>query len=609
MKKVLELIRVSTEGQAGSDRSSIPAQRAINRRTAKAYGLEIVRSIEMADVSGAAVLMAPEMQLLLKLMQSPEIHGVVAREFSRLMRPENFGDYALLQAFVDSKTILYLPEGPLDFSSKTGRLMGTIRAAIAGLERSEILERSWGAKEEKRRSGECPTGHITWPYGVAYEKGRGWYYKPEAEKVREAFRLFISGVTCYSELSRETGISRTALPIILSNPIYTGWRVYDQRRDMAPTALRVKPDGRQSDRRKAQRAQDEIIRVQVIGDALISVADFERARRIVEGKRERMNKARMVGRSRFTYSGFLRCAACQLVIYSQTSRHKQAFDYYVCKGRQYLHTCQTLFMRREKLEEQLDFLLAIRLTDERFLHGILADFQRRRQQTGSKTRIVRLNEEISRLREKRQRVMDAYFEGMIARDDRDKRLGEVDRDLKMAQDALLRETPAQELKPQELKHLFKPFVRWRLLGRDDKRRILAAVVPEIHVADYQVRAIGMQLPGGRVVKPVEPFCKMASRTATARTKKPASRTSSTLATCLHLRPSPESDFFFVAVDGNRPNAIGASARLSLLAHGRPKVGRYMCPPIREAGQEIHWQIRPIPSCEKSWGAVPRSREP
>ena len=34
------------------------------------------------------------------------------------MRPENYEDYALLQVFVDTETILYLPEGPIDFSNK-----------------------------------------------------------------------------------------------------------------------------------------------------------------------------------------------------------------------------------------------------------------------------------------------------------------------------------------------------------------------------------------------------------------------------------------------------------------------------------------------------------
>jgi DNA invertase Pin-like site-specific DNA recombinase len=140
-KKVIELIRVSTEGQAAADRASIPAQRAANRRTAEFYGLEIHKSIEISDVSGAAVLHAPEIREMIELMRSPEIHGVVAKEFSRLMRPENFDDYALLQHFADTKTILYLPEGPIDLGSKMGRLMGGVRALFAGVEREAALTR------------------------------------------------------------------------------------------------------------------------------------------------------------------------------------------------------------------------------------------------------------------------------------------------------------------------------------------------------------------------------------------------------------------------------------------------------------------------------------
>jgi DNA invertase Pin-like site-specific DNA recombinase len=104
MKKAIE-IRVSTEAQAGDDRASIPAQRAINRRTAAQFGLEIVRTIQIVDVSGANVLRSPEMQELLRLIQNKEIVGVVAREFSRLMRPDNYDDLGLLQRFVESKLI------------------------------------------------------------------------------------------------------------------------------------------------------------------------------------------------------------------------------------------------------------------------------------------------------------------------------------------------------------------------------------------------------------------------------------------------------------------------------------------------------------------------
>ena len=154
----------------------MPAQREINRRTAKAYGLTIVKSIEIVDVSGTAVLASPQMQELLRLMESPDIHGVVTKEFSRLMRPEKFTDYALLQQFIDTCTVLYLPDGPLDLASKSSRLLGTIRAAIAGLERREIIEqheRREGIGESARRAGKHPGGDSTLPFGIAYSPKGG----------------------------------------------------------------------------------------------------------------------------------------------------------------------------------------------------------------------------------------------------------------------------------------------------------------------------------------------------------------------------------------------------------------------------------------------------
>jgi hypothetical protein len=48
-RKVIELIHVSTEGQAAAGRAGIPAQKAANRRTAEQQGLEIVKIIQMSD--------------------------------------------------------------------------------------------------------------------------------------------------------------------------------------------------------------------------------------------------------------------------------------------------------------------------------------------------------------------------------------------------------------------------------------------------------------------------------------------------------------------------------------------------------------------------------
>ena len=57
----------------------------------------------------------------------------------------------------------------------------------------------------------------------------------------------------YSRIAEELNIGRTNLRFILSNPIYSGWRVYDQRRDPKASAYVAGIDGRQGYRRKMRR--------------------------------------------------------------------------------------------------------------------------------------------------------------------------------------------------------------------------------------------------------------------------------------------------------------------------------------------------------------------
>src|SRR5579859_1774142 len=209
MAKVIELIRVSRIGNVTDGYFSVSAQRSINRRTARMYGLVIVHSLELINVSGAAVLKAPEMQVLLEAIQSPEIAGVVTCEFARIMRPECFSDYVLLQALCDSKTILYLPEGPLDFKTPSGRFFGALRATIAGLQRNELAARVWAAMEANRKAGVYTGGSL--PYGVGFEASRGWFYTSEAKKIKKAFQLFLSGVTNYRRIARALGIQPLTL--------------------------------------------------------------------------------------------------------------------------------------------------------------------------------------------------------------------------------------------------------------------------------------------------------------------------------------------------------------------------------------------------------------
>jgi DNA invertase Pin-like site-specific DNA recombinase len=487
MKKVIELIRVSTEGHAADDRASIPAQRTVNRRTCAQHGLEIVGSIEISDVSGARVLFAPEIKRLVETMQSPDIHGVVTREFSRLMRPENFSDYALLQAFADTNTVLYLPDGPIDLGNKTGRLMGTIRAAIAGMERSEILERVWTAKEEKRRRGELAQSKIVLPWGVGYEPGRGFFYKPEADRMRDVFSSFLAGSQSYSELARFIGVTPRGMHLIMRNPIWMGWRIIDKKRDASSAGHYPGKDGRQVDRRKIARSPEEVIRVKVISEPLLSETEFENVQRLMDLKQEKHWRSQPHIEHRFIYNGFLMCAKCGELILTALARR----DYYVCKGRRSNGVCTARYMAREKLESKLDVFFTEQLANRNFLEQCVRDLRTRDSREDTTAQTQRLAIQVARLREKRDRVLDTFLDGIIPREERDQRLLNIDREIQRLEGLLLQSSMDPKVDADRLGEAFSVLFEWKFWNREQKRSVLAALAPEIRVLDYDVMVLGI----------------------------------------------------------------------------------------------------------------------
>lgn len=479
-KRCLELLRVSTAGQAAEDKVSLPMQRSINRQTAAAFGLTIIRTIEISNVSGAQVLLAPEIQEMLRLMADPEIHGVIVREFSRLMRPENFSDYVMLQAFVETNTILYLPDGPIDFASNDGMLMGTMKAVMGGLERRELVKKMWNSKEEKRRAGGFSQPKSCLPFGVAFDAGQ-WHYTPEAERVREAFRLVLAGDTSYASMARRVGLDPFSLRIILRNPIYTGWRVIDKRRDPSPAAKKAKPDGRQGDRPKIARRPEDVIRIQVIETPLVPVESFNQAQRILDLKKANHWRTRADVVHRFTYNGYLLCT-CERLVYTKYRRD----DYYVCSGQ-----CGVGYMRRDRLEPELDRLFTKRLTSPAFLkRHILAPLKRKARPGPN---VASLHQQLDSLGNKRQRILDSYFDGLITPDERDTRIAAVDCQHRAVSGILQRNTVRPGLSVETLTETFAPFVEFDWLNREDKRQMLNTITPSIVVANYRIDGLWISL--------------------------------------------------------------------------------------------------------------------
>jgi len=210
-KKGVGLIRVSTGAQADETRGSIPAQKEIIRQVAAQHGIEVVKTFELSDISGSAVLFSAEYRSFLKYVERPEISCIITREFSRLMRPENLDDYAILQHFVTHGITLHFPNESLDLANRQARFIATIRAGISGLERGDIAERIATAKEQLRKKGHHPGGEHTLALGLGHTKQKGWYYdEAEMSAVRLLFRLFLDGCQVYKTLSQKTGIPEQA---------------------------------------------------------------------------------------------------------------------------------------------------------------------------------------------------------------------------------------------------------------------------------------------------------------------------------------------------------------------------------------------------------------
>src|SRR5437762_8368152 len=113
--------------------------------------------------------------------------------------------------------------------------------------------------------------------------------------------------------------------------------VIDKKRDPSPAGKYVRPDGRQAGRRKICREPDEVIRVKVIDQPLVSDEMFQRAKAILAAKARghyRNREGYTPAWQLYVYKGFLFCDLCESPYYTcSTKQDGVSFDYYKCRNR------------------------------------------------------------------------------------------------------------------------------------------------------------------------------------------------------------------------------------------------------------------------------------
>src|SRR4030095_13377614 len=86
------------------------------------HGLELVRTVVAIDVSGRHTADDPQFKQLFADLRNSDVAGVVVAEQSRIFRPENFGDYAILDNFSTNKKLVFLPDTVIDPNTSEGRM-------------------------------------------------------------------------------------------------------------------------------------------------------------------------------------------------------------------------------------------------------------------------------------------------------------------------------------------------------------------------------------------------------------------------------------------------------------------------------------------------------
>ncbi len=492
MPKVVGLIRVSTAGQAKDDRAGIARQRAAVRQTIERRHLDCSHIFELADCSGTEVLRHPDILQILTLVESRMIDGVVTADLDRLFRPDNWADYSILQLFKEKGAKIFCPDTVHDLATKDGMLFAGIRSSVAGFELGLMKERQHGAKEEKRRKGECPTNPLTVPLGVAYDRhNRRWHYTEGINTVIELFRLYDDGVRNFCELGRRFNLNNRTVRNLLSNALYKGYRVYAEKRGEKRTSKTGK-----TYRVKVPRTADETITVKVM-EGIVTEEHFERVqvalRSSVANHESRLgpNSAVNLG------AGIARCARCGEPLFCSSGKRSGGLKrqgYYFCRANYYLHRkntggCPQPNIRQAWLDEAIFNLALNTISDAPTLEKLVTETVER-----SRTVIAfpaKAAEQIAGFRRREKRLLDALEAGEISIDELRERRARLKKSIQQVEKTDRELASRQAIDIREITRLAVQgaFALRRIANDREKKAVLHALLAEVHVRDFSIVAL------------------------------------------------------------------------------------------------------------------------
>ena len=327
VKKCYIYTRVSTAIQV--DGYSLDAQKNKLRKYAEAMDMQVVREYSDEGISGKNIQDRIQFVQMLDDIQNDKdgVSYVLVFKLSRFGR--NAADVlSSLQLMQDNDVNLIAVEDSLDSSKDAGKLMITILAAVAEMERDNIRVQTMAGRKEKAAKGLWNGGFA--PYGYRLEDGYLVVEEDEAEAIRIIYDKFVNtnmgynGVAKYlankgiKKIIRQNGklpeFSEDFVKNVLDNEVYMGKIAYGKRQVRKKKGTRGEYETVKSDDYILADGEHEAI----VSEELWNLAHEKRLETAV-----RLSKQHNLEHEHLL-TGILKCPCCGKGMVANINRKKKA---------------------------------------------------------------------------------------------------------------------------------------------------------------------------------------------------------------------------------------------------------------------------------------------